>query len=131
MATVAVKASLLVWPALGFAFVLVSPDQVRGEAGCFAVEIMMDQQSAPQREPADGLASAARAKDKAPKHAAQTPTSPSLDDRATVRTKAFLQGQNPADYCGGIKIVEGDESGQYQQRSDGATPLPHELGVTP
>jgi hypothetical protein len=53
----------------------------------------------PVREQADGLASAARAKEKAQKHAAQAPTSPSLDDRAAVRTKAFPPEKTALHQC--------------------------------
>jgi hypothetical protein len=40
----------------------------------------------------------------------------SLDDQAMVRVNAFILGQNMSNYCGDLKIVEGDESGHYQRR---------------
>ncbi len=78
---------------------------------------MMDRQAAPEREPTSSVHPRGKeAKEKALKHAAQAPVNPSLDDQATPRVKAFMWGQNEADYCGDIKIVEGDESGQYRRR---------------
>ena len=44
----------------------------------------------------------------------QAPASASLNDQ--TRVKAFMSGQNMSDYCGDIKIVEGDEAGQYRHR---------------
>jgi hypothetical protein len=116
------KAWSPVLSALCLAFGLVSPNQVYGEAGCFVVEVMMDQQAAPQREPVDQQASAERESTSSvhprgkvkPVRNAQSPASPSLADLA--RVKAFMSGQSMADYCGDTKIVEGDESGQYRLR---------------
>jgi hypothetical protein len=34
----------------------------------------------------------------------------------TEGVKAFMSGQDMADYCGDTKIVEGDESGRYRRR---------------
>jgi hypothetical protein len=120
----AMKVCSYLCSALGFVFALTGPNQVFGEVGCFVVEVMMDQHAPSgalaEREPASRIHP--RGKVGASKHAAQAPASPSLDDQATVRTKAFMLGQNPADYCGGIKIVEGDETGQYRRRNDRAPP---------
>jgi hypothetical protein len=84
------------------------------------VEIALDQRAAPQREPVDRQASAERERTWSvhprgkvkPVKNAQAPASPSLTDQA--RVKAFMSGQNMADYCRDTKIVEGDESGQYR-----------------
>ena len=46
------KACSPVWSALCLALGLVSPNRVYGEAGCFVVEIVMDQPAA-LREPVD------------------------------------------------------------------------------
>jgi hypothetical protein len=40
-----------VWSALDIAIGLVSLNQAHGEAGCLVVEVVMDQQAAPEREP--------------------------------------------------------------------------------
>jgi len=113
------KAYASVSTALGLALGLVSPNQIYGKADCLVVEVMMDQQAAPQREPVDPLerepTSGVHPRGKVkPIKNAQAPTSPSLADQARVR--AFMSGQNMADYCGDTKIVEGDESGQYHRR---------------
>jgi hypothetical protein len=115
------KAWSPLWSALGLALGVVSPNQVYGEAGCLVVEIMMDQ-PAPLSEPADQQLSAereptssmpARGKVK-PQKNAQVPASPSLTDQA--RVKAFVSGQSMADYCGDIKIIEGDELGRHRRK---------------
>ena len=113
------KAWSPVWSALCLALGLASPNQVYGEAGCFVVDVTMDQQAAPQREPVDQQASAEREPTSSvhprgkvkPVRNAQ---SPAIADQA--RVKAFMSGQSMADYCGETKIVEGDESGQYRRR---------------
>ena len=97
------KACSYLCAALGLVFGLASPNQVFGEVGCFVVEVMMDQHAQSEaladREPASSVHPSGKAK--ASKHAAQAPASPSIDDQATARTKAFMLGQNPTDYCAG------------------------------
>lgn len=116
------KSRAIVWSALSLALGLVSPNQVYEEAGCVVVEIMMDRQGALQSESVDQQAPAEReptssahsqGKVKAVKNA-QAPVSPPPADQA--RVKAFMSGQNMADYCGDTKIVEGDKWGQYRRR---------------
>jgi hypothetical protein len=113
------KACSPVWSALCLALGLVSPNQVYGEAGCFVVEIVMDQ-PAPLTEPVDPPPSAEREPTSSVlprgkvKSAKQAPATTSLNDQA--RVKAFMSGQIMADYCGDTKIVEGDETGQYRHR---------------
>jgi hypothetical protein len=115
------KAYFPVWFALGLALGFVGPDQAHGEAGCLVIEIVMDQQAAPQREPADqasaerGPTSSVHPRGKVkPVKNAQASASPSLTDQA--RVSAFMSGQNMADYCGDTKIVEGDESGRHRRK---------------
>ena len=113
------KACSPVWSALCLALGLVSPNQVYGEAGCFVVEIVMDQPAA-LREPVDPQPSAEREPTSSVhprgkvKPVKQAPASTSLNDQ--TRVKAFMSGQNMSDYCGDTKIVEGDETGQYRHR---------------
>jgi hypothetical protein len=115
MTMVATKAFSCVWPALALAFGLVSPNQVNGEAGCIVIEVPMDQQASSKSESTATVRP--REKVKPPKHEALVSESRSLDDEAMVRVKAFVSGQNLTDYCGDIKIVESDGSGQYRPRN--------------
>jgi hypothetical protein len=113
------KAFSPVWSALCLALVLVSPNQVHGEAGCFVVEIVMDPRMS-LSEPVDPQPSAEREPTSSVhprrkvKPVKQAPASTSLNDQ--TRVKAFMSGQNISDYCGDTKIVEGDETGQYRHR---------------
>ena len=118
----AMKVRSYVLSALLIAFGLVTPLRVYGEAGCLVIEVVMDHLSVPERQPVDQRPSAEReatssvqprAKVKALKHTTPAPMSPSLDDQATVRVNAFMLGQNMSNYCGEVKIVEGNETGQY------------------
>src|ERR1700736_4010211 len=105
------KVRSYVLSALVIAFGLVTPLRVYGEAGCFVIEVVMDHQSVPERQPVDQRAPAKReatssvqprAKVKALKHTAPAPMSPSLNDQATVRVNAFMLGQNMSNYCGEV-----------------------------
>jgi hypothetical protein len=108
------------WSVLCLVLGLVSPNQVYGEAGYLVIEIMdqpaplsepADQQPLAEREPTSSVHP--RGKVKSVKNA-QAPASPSLTDQA--RVKAFMSGQDMADYCGDTKIVEGNQSGRYRRR---------------
>jgi hypothetical protein len=102
--------------ALSLAFGLISANQLHAQAlGCFVIEVAVEQPSAlreqgqqdfAEKEPVPSVhpREKGREKGKTFKHAA--PATPSLDDPATTRVKAFMLGQNVADYCGDIKIVE-------------------------
>jgi hypothetical protein len=113
------KAFSPVWSALCLALVLVSPNQVHGEAGCFVVEIVMDPRMSlsepvdPQPSAERGPTSSVHPRGKV-KPVKQAPASTSLNDQ--TRVKAFMSGQNISNYCGDTKIVEGDETGQYRHR---------------
>jgi hypothetical protein len=115
------KAALPFWSALCLVLGLVSPNRVYGEVGCLVVEIMMDQ-PAPLSEPVDQQPSAERELTSSvhprgkvkPVKNAQGPAPPSLTDQA--RVKAFMSGQDMADYYSDTKIVEGNESGRYRRR---------------
>jgi hypothetical protein len=106
--------SFFTWPALGLAFGLFSSSQTFGEGGCLIIEMPVNQQAAPVGDPKASAGEASsvhpRAKGKAQSRTPQRLTNSTLDD---TQLRALILDQNAPAYCGGARIVEGDESGQY------------------
>ena len=111
----AMKAYIPVCSTLGLALGLLGLGEGHGEVGCFVVEVTDQEQTSTGGELiTSGVLP--RSKGKAPKGTPESAAIPSLDDQRTPRVKAFVSGQSMDVYCGGVRIVEGDETGRYHQR---------------
>jgi hypothetical protein len=96
-----------IWLALSLAFGLAGPSQAFAEGGCLIIEIPIN----PQSVAGDAKASVGEATSSVhPRAKKAQRRAPQLDD---TQLKAFILEQSAPAYCGGARIVEGDEAGQY------------------